>query len=275
MEPTSVSVALKVVTEAKKALDTAALRARVDAIDTAVDAIGRHLEENVLADVRAAFSHLEVAVTVTDARLSQDELGFARQSFNRLAERTGDDTLLGTHASLFAAHVSALGHIGNYHYFLLCDQPEHALVAAYRCTEQFPALGISLLPVELFSRDYRDELPRDRPEQILIEYRSALASHVEARRLWGLEKAWRVPAAAGALVAGLVGSTVNPSLAARGAQWATGILATTQYGFRPPTRPDKDFYLDRASHVEKQLAPVAAEALERRLMIERRMQTRQ
>jgi hypothetical protein len=273
MESVSISVALKVVSEAKKALDTAALRAKVDVIDRAVDSIGRHLEDSVVAEVNAAFSHLEASVTVSDTSLSKDELGFARVSFNRLAEHSDGDSLLGTHSSLPAAHVSALGHLGNYYYFLLCDQPDHALVAAYRCVERFPAFGVSVLPVELFSRDYRDELPSTTPEQIRMEYRSALASHTEERRRYSLEMGWRVPAAAGAFILGLAGSAMSPSLAARGAQWATGILATSEQGLLPPAAPSKEFYLALAEAAQKRLAPVAVEAHERRLMVERRLRS--
>jgi hypothetical protein len=267
VEPTTISFLLKVANDARKALDTAALKARVDRIDQGVGAIGRHLEENVLAELRSAFSHLEVAVSVADTTLSHDELSYARQAFNRLAERRpGSDGLLSAHDSLIAAHVSALGHFGNYHYFLLRGQPDHALIAAYQCTEQFPALGVSLFPVELFSRDYRNVVSMA-PEEIRASYAQARARHVADRSSYGQDMAWRLPAAAGAFVAGLAGSWFNPALAVRGAQAATGLLVTNKHGLLPPSGPDQRDYLGWAASAERKLAPVAAEAHERLLKV--------
>jgi hypothetical protein len=267
MEPTTISFLLKVANDARKALDAAALQARVERIDRTVDAVGRHLEENVLAELRSAFTHLEAGRTITDPELSREELGYARQAFNRLAQRSGSDPLMGAHGSLIAAHVSALGQLGNYHYFLLRDQPAHALMAAYECTEQFPSLGVSLFPVDLFSRDYRDEVPVA-PEEIRAEYLQAQSRHVEQRRRYGRDMAWRLPAAGGAFVAGLVGSAFNPSLAARGAQWATGILATNTEGLVPPAAPSRQHYLALAEEAERRLAPVADEAHRRLLLVQ-------
>jgi hypothetical protein len=274
MEPASISFLLKVASDAKRALDMAALKARIDRVDQGVDAIGRHLEENVLAELRSAFSHLEVAVAVSDTTLSHDELSHARQAFNRLAERRPRaDDLVRTHGSLTAAHVSALGHFGNYHYFLLRDQPDQALIAAYRCTEQFPALGVSLFPVKLFSRNYRDVVSMT-PEEIHASYARAQACHVEERRRYGRDMAWRLPAAAGAFVAGLAGSWFNPSLAAKGLQGATGLLMSNKDGLLPPSGPSRAHYLALAANAEKKLAPVAAEAHERLLMIQAQVQGR-
>src|SRR5262249_34043982 len=159
MDPYTIGIAIKAVQALKKSLDAAALQERVEAIDEAVGAIGRHLTDGVVADVHAGFTHLEAAMTIAEPSVREDELRFARQIFNRLAQRSGNDQLLDDYTVMGAQHVAAMGHLGNYHYFLLRDQPEQALLSAYRCTEQFPALGVWLFPVELFSRDYRREVP--------------------------------------------------------------------------------------------------------------------
>jgi hypothetical protein len=272
VDPATIIFLLEVANDAKKALEGATVEAKVDHIDRTVDTIGRHLEENVLAELRSAFTHLEAARTITDPTLSHEELGYARQAFNRLAQRSGADPLLGAHGSLLSAHVSALGHLGNYYYFLLRDQPAHALIAAYQCTERFPALGVSLFPVELFSRDYRDEVP-SAPEEIRAEYGHAQVRYQEHRRRYGRDMVWRLPAAAGAFVAGLAGSALNPSLAARGAQWATGILATNNHGLVPPSAPRQEHYLALAADAEKKLAPVADEAHQRLLLVQHHLQS--
>jgi hypothetical protein len=128
MDPATIATATKVVLDVKKALDTAALKDRIDEIGEAVHTIGRHLAETTIAEVRAGFSHLEVAVTISEPQLRSDELALARQAFDRLASRSGQDDVLNRYGAMTAAHVCALGHLGNYHYFLLRDQPQHALI---------------------------------------------------------------------------------------------------------------------------------------------------
>lgn len=53
------------------------------------------------------------------------------------------------------SEAQALGHLGNYHYFIPRGQHREALREAYSCTEKFPALGVQVLPEDLFSKPYR------------------------------------------------------------------------------------------------------------------------
>ena len=175
-------------------------------------------------------------MTIAEPSVREDELRFARLIFNRLAQRSGNDQLLDEHTVMGAQHVAAMGHLGNYHYFLLRDQPEQALLSAYRCTEQFPALGVWLFPVELFSQDYRGEVPLPHGAGgPLAGYRHQRALYQDTRRRYRLDLAWRVPAAAGYIIAGLAAATVSPPMAARGVQGAMGLLATTNEGILPPS----------------------------------------
>jgi hypothetical protein len=135
MEPTTLSIALKAVTEVRKTLDAAALRARLENLERQVNDIGRHLSDVVMADVRAGFRHLETAATSSAADFKLDELNHARGIFARLAERSSQDGVVDRFGQISAEHVVALSHFGNYHYFLLRDQQEHALLEAYRCIE--------------------------------------------------------------------------------------------------------------------------------------------
>jgi hypothetical protein len=79
-----------------------------------------------------------------------------------------------------------------------------------------------------------------------------------------------VPAGVGTFVAGLTGSLVAPSLAARGAQGAIGILAARQHAI-PTTAPNAALYRARAEEAEARLKPVVAEARERRTDVTRRL----
>jgi hypothetical protein len=267
MDPYTIGIAIKAVQALKKSLDAAALREQVEAIDAAVGDIGRHLAAGVVADVRAGFTHLEAAMTIAETSVREDEMRFARVTFNRLAQGSGNDQLLDDYTVMGAAHVAAMGHLGNYHYFLLRDQPEQALLSAYRCTEQFPALGVWLFPVELFSRDYRHLVSG----RALADYRHQRARYQDTGRRYRLDMAWRVPAAAGYIIAGLAAATVSPPMATRGVQGAMGLLATTKEGILPPRPPDKRVFLKRAAEEEELLWPVRDEARERRVAVQRHL----
>jgi hypothetical protein len=269
MDPYTIGIAIKAVQALKKSLDAAALQERVEAINKTVGAVGRHLTDIVVADVDAGFAHLEAAMTISEPSVREDELRFARQIFNRLAQRPGNDQLLDDYTVMGAQHVAAMGHLGNYHYFLLRDQPEQALLSAYRCTEQFPALGVELFPVELFSRDYRR--PHETRGSLLADYRYQRARYQDTRRRYRLDLAWRVPAAAGYIIAGLAAATVSPPMAARGVQGAMGLLATTNEGILPPRAPDKQEFLKRAAEAEELFRPARDEARERRVAVQRHL----
>jgi hypothetical protein len=266
MDPVSLTSAVKLLIAVKKNLDSAALSRQMDEIGGIVGAIGQHLAESAMAELRAGFSHLEVALSVTDSELRNDELMAARQIFNRLANRSTKDGLLSMYGQLSAAHVSALGHLGNYFYFLARNQPNYALVSAYTCTETFPALGVSVLPVGLFSRDWRSCVPSvgSTPDDVHAQYRSAVIQHRMNRREYGLDMLWRVPAASGVFLAGLAGSAVSPSLAGWGVQHAMGLLASSENGLLPPPRPDKKHYLQVADEAQRRLEPVISDARQRR-----------
>jgi hypothetical protein len=267
MDPATMATVLKAAADAKRALDTAALRREVQHIKTAVDAIGMQLDENVLIQVRSGFSHLSAAVETADEDLRRDELGHARKYFARLANRSGGGTVTGTSGSLSGDEVCALGYLGNFHYFLIRGEPRQALIAAYHCTERFPAIGIQLFPPQLFSGDYREAVRRSdaRGEELTWVYQQARAK----RRGYGLDMAWRVPAAAGAVLAGLAGATVSPPLAGHGVQWAMGIMAGKDDGLLPPPRPNGQALREHAAEVKRLLARTSSEARERRLSLER------
>jgi hypothetical protein len=267
IDPTTIATLLKAAAEAKRALDAAALRSAVDDIKASVDGIGKRLAEDVLIEVRSGFDHLAVAIEAVNDDIRRDELGHARQYFGRLANREGGGTVSGTSGSLTGDQVCALGYLGNYAYFLVRGDPRQALISAYLCTERFPVLGVQLFPTQLFSRDYRAGV---RSANARGELRSQF--HNFAREQWRgyvLEKAWRIPAAGGAVLAGLIGAAVSPPLAGRGVMWATGILAGSEHGMLPPPRPDQRKFLQgQAEEMERALAPLKSEARARRLALE-------
>jgi len=274
VDPTGFMPALQALTALKKALDSAAIRARIEEITTTVDMIGRHLAENTMAELHAGFTHLEVAMAATEPQLRSDELGFARQAFNRLASRSGDDSMLDQYAAMSVAHVSALGHLGNVYYFILRDQPEQALISAYSATERFPALGVNVLPPALFSRNWRSLAPRiEDPRTVAqLEFANAKETHSTRRRTYRLDMAWRVPVAAGAVLAGLVGATVSPSLAGHGVMHAIGLLSTSEQGLLPTRGPVEQHYLDKAAAAQRRLEPIVVDAQQRRAAVLARLQ---
>jgi hypothetical protein len=267
MDPTTVLAAIRTTAALRRALDTSALRRQVEGIRSAVDTIGKQLAENILVEVDTGFSHLAVALDAGD-ELRRDELGYARTYFARLANRPGGGVVAGRYTELTGDEVRALGHYGNFYYFLLRDEPRQALISAYRCTEQLPVLGVLRLPVELFSRDYRSAVePYERRRQALEgTYRLAKAAHEHDRRKFR-EMAWRVPAAGGAIIGGLLAGAVSPPLAGRGVAVAGQILGRAEQVL-PPSKPSGQALVAHLHEMETLLAPVVAEARQRRLAVE-------
>lgn len=279
MDPATAHLALQLVSAAKKTLDSAdlqntvrSIKSAVDDIDDAVDVIGMQLADEVAIEMRSGFDHLEAAVRAADDQLRLDELGHARQLFTRMANRPGGVTYRGTSDALSSDEVSALGHFGNYHYFLLRGEQDQALIAAYRCTEQLPALGMQLFPPALFSRDYFTAVKsaEGRHVELHNDYRRAVRAYDLERRRYRhrylRERAWRFPAAAGAFVACLAAGAVSPGLAAKAPMTAMGILGTLPY-VPQPTAPSKP-PLGHSEEAQSLLKDLAAEASQWRQAVE-------
>jgi hypothetical protein len=274
MDPATLS-AIKLALDAKKALDQMALKRQVAEIQLSVDAIGQHLAEDVMARMRAGFDHLETAMTVRAPSIRAAEFSLARGIFAELAARRGGDALLLLHHGAGWQHVSAMGYLGNYFYFLLQDQPEAALINAYHSAELYPAMALTVLPRPLFSSATFARLPAfvRTPDEVREAFTRELAVHQERRREYGLDLAWRVPAAAAVAIAGLAGAAVTPSLAARGAQGAAAILAQSRHGLLPEQGPRKSDLASRLAAAERDLQPLVDEARRRRTELERQVRS--
>jgi hypothetical protein len=274
IDPGTIGSAIGAALKAKAALDARAMKAEVKRIGAAVDDIGRHLADITKSELLAGLENLKVATETTDTQVRETELGLARQRFGSLAVRSPDDRVLGRYGDLSANHVRAAAQLGNYYYFLVRGDEKQALIHGYRCAEEYPALAVEVLPVALFSRNWHVEAERTRQrrqELMLAVAQTAAVQSTAARRSWRWDMAWRVPAAAGVLVAGLAGAAVSPSLAARGMQGAVGILSTTEQGLLPPSKFDRHAYLAAAATTQDAYAPVVEEARERRLAVEARL----
>jgi hypothetical protein len=165
----------------------------------------------------------------------------------------------------------AIGHLGNFYYFLLSDDPRQALEQAYICATMFPLLAIEMFPPEIFSQDYHAELRSitrrdDESRATALELHDrAMAGYRNERRDYLLEMAWKLPLAGGAFLAGLAAATVSPPMAARGAQWATGIMAGTgSKGVLPPGRPRRMIVDLKKPETAALMRRISAEAAERR-----------
>jgi hypothetical protein len=259
MDPNTIAALLKLVIDARRARDARVLQQAVDDIAVAVADLDRRMMEQDLNDVRAGFHHLDSASKATRDGVIEAELNHARGYFGRLANRSEP---LG---SLTTAQGRAMGELGNYYYFAARQEPEQALLAAFRCSEQFPVLGLQVFPPELFERDVRPALTRlaERGRELAAEHaRQAVAhgQHVRARRR---QLAWRAPAAAGYVALGVAG--VHPSLIVGGVIRAKDVLAGAG-----PTQPAPDNapLAAHAAQVDEVLASVASDARRRRMELE-------
>jgi hypothetical protein len=231
VDPT-VTIALKVVGALKSQYDAKKLRDQIDAIESTVTALALRIEDVLSVDVKAAFRHLETASRATTDEIRRSEMTLARASFVRMTGRPTDSLARPGKGELKAEEVAAIGHAGNYSYFLLNDEPRLALIEAYSCTERFPALGVQLFPVDIFSQDYRAagramverEANRDSRRS---SHQVALAAHQANRSQYIREMAWKVPVAGAVFLGFLAMGAVSPSLAGQAPMRAAGILAGT------------------------------------------------
>jgi hypothetical protein len=239
-------------------------------INTAAALTGVRFTGDLLQQARTAFGHLAVAASSPGGRRA-GELRQARAAATRLI--THPDHYAGSSLPGLpsAAEVRAVGHLANYYHSLISRLPRQALLDGYQCTEQFPALGVQVLPAEYFSLDYRRLMsgPAARAAPV-----AAPAGRGGGRdwRGYAREKAWRVPAAGGVLLLGLLSASQGRVVdIAHGGHRAWEILADGEHGLLParqeatagswlprPGRPD----------VNQLLARAAGEARERRLAVE-------
>ena len=240
----SLTLALKTVAMAKSMIVQRMLNERVGAIETAIDNLGKQLADDVQMDVRLGFTFPASAMSASASTVHNDELTLARGCFARLTVRSLPRIVAGTSQTLTADEVHALGHLGNYYYFLLRDQHRKALIAKYTCTERFPALGVQMSPPELFSEPYRSagqevacgQKNQLRYELVRKDFQRDLPPYMRA---W----AWKFTKASGALFGGLAVGIVSPPAAAQGLGAAISIMqgdvnAPPPYRpYRPPANP--------------------------------------
>ena len=260
-------VALNTLGALKRAYDAKKLREQIEQIESTVEALGTRIEEILAINVKAAFRHLEAAEMAVNEDIRRSELMLARASFVSMAERPTASLAHPGEQDLSAEQVAAIGHAGNFSYFMLNGELRLALLEAYRCTERFPALGVQLFPVGIFSRDYSAtgramvarRAGRDRAR---ANHQVALAAHKANKSAYYREMAWKVPTAAAVFLGFLAAGAVSPPLAGQAGVRAAGILAGTgdravtdipglqpklNYGLNAIDPPDEVALMRRAS----------------------------
>jgi hypothetical protein len=276
MDPASLQLAFKAALTLKRTIDTAKLKRQVKEIEDAVDLLGTRLDEALLIDLATAYDHLAASRRAANDDLRRAELNNARVSFNRLTRRPRTGPVAAGSEKLTHEQLVAIGHLGNFHYFLLSDDPRQALEQAYTCATMFPLLAIEMFPPEIFSRDYHAELRSitrradERRAMALALHDRAMVDYRNERREYLREMAWKLPLAGGALLAGLVGATVSPPMAGRGLQWATGIMAGTgSKSVVPPGRPRLVIVDLEEPETNALMSRVSAEADQRHAVLQR------
>jgi hypothetical protein len=223
MDPV-LTIALKAVAALKSYYDTRRLREQIETIEQNVLALGERIDHILDIDVRSAFQHLDSASRATSEKTRQAEFTLARSCFVRMTERP-----IYLDSGTSEKLVAAVGHAGNYSYFLMNDEPRLALLEAYLCTQRFPMLGVQLFPVEIFSRDYRktgramtDRSARRSQATEVHSYQ--VSAHKQNKAEYYREMAWKVPLAGVVFLGFLAAGVVAPPLAAQAPMRAAGIL---------------------------------------------------
>jgi hypothetical protein len=169
----------------------------------------------------------------------------------------------------------ALGHQGNFYYFLLYDDARQALDQAYICATKFPLLAIEMFPGEIFSRDYSADLraiterASESRRAALEQHKRALAEFRQERRDYLKEMAWRLPLAGAAILGGLAAGAVAPPLAGRGAVGAVQIVTGGRSEGIPPWRPKLKIVDLTEPETAALMSQISREAAECRTALER------
>jgi hypothetical protein len=195
--------------------DAAAMKRKLQEIDSAVQRVGGRLDEEVHVSLRAAFDHLATAAAASTPQLRNDELSHARSYFNRFAHSTPGQVVKGLDRTLTTDQLIALGHFGNHHYFVLHDDARQALIEVYRCVEKDPRVAVELFPPQLFSRDYEAALRSAEREQSAARARlKAVLGGTPEHPLMETprDRNLRYAQAAGVVVAGLLATPISPTL---------------------------------------------------------------
>jgi hypothetical protein len=102
------------------------------------------LDGALLVDLYTAYDHLVASQRAANDDLRRAELGNARVSFARLTRRPRTGAVDAGSGKLTHEQLVAFGRLGNFHYFLLSDDPRQALEQAYTCATTFPMLAIKI-----------------------------------------------------------------------------------------------------------------------------------
>ena len=140
---------------------------------------------------------------------------------------------------LEADEVRALGHYGNFYYFLIQGEERQALVQAYTCASKFPVLAMQLFPRSLFTVDYLERWRENASErqQLQMDYALGVRSYkADLARFYG-GWAWKVGKVAGIAVASLAAGAVSPPAAGRGLAFAAMQLVTTENPYPHMPKP--------------------------------------
>lgn len=252
MEPATAMQLLKTVSDLKKSLDAAALKKSVRKIEEALTAVQKTLEQDARTHLRAGYEHLACAVASTQKDVRRDELMQARMHFGLLVAKEDEGATASSETELSVTEIAALSHLGNYHYFILRNDPKLALLQAYACTEKFPALALGVFPAKLFTKDYAEAIVDATSDANKAEVATRIAQANYSRNEEAIRQAeadyygyyWRraaaVTKAAGVVTGGLAGLAIgNPLLLAAAGAKARQILEDGfSDGHAKPTRPE-------------------------------------
>ncbi|MEV4704460.1 hypothetical protein [Actinoplanes sp. NPDC049316] len=273
------TTALSALGAMKRAYDDKQVRDQIARIESTVEALGARIDRILDISVMAAFEHLATADRAVNADFRRHELSLARGKFVEMTKRPAASMSRPGEQDLTAEQVAAIGHAGNFSYFMMNGETRLALREAYLCTERFPALGVQLFPPELFSRDYSATgramvARRARRETIRASHDASLKAHKADKTAYYREMAWKVPAAGAVFLGFLAAGMVAPPLAGQAGMRAAGILAGT--GDRavtdiPGPRPKLAYGLNAIDPPEELalMRRASAESAERRTMLER------
>lgn len=130
------------------------IKGQIYKISEQVSHISVQLDESILVGIRTGLRHLVDGMNSQTKEVRNDELRLARVEFTKLICLNLEGVTRGTSGEIPNEFLIAFGYWGNFQYFNLKGEQRNALIQGYELTHKNPALGLSLFPSELFSKNY-------------------------------------------------------------------------------------------------------------------------
>ncbi len=130
---------------------------RLEELKSQLEELGKKVDEQILVDFRTGMQHLLAGFNSEVDEVRTEEFRMARGLFTKLINLDPKGKTAGTSGAIENPYLICMGYWGSFQYFNLRGDHRNAMIHAYECTQQYPAIAafeMNLFPAQLFSQDY-------------------------------------------------------------------------------------------------------------------------